>query len=684
MLESPGLRDIHRMKSRPARIPRLPLAACCLALLGLHGGVQALGFGQAGSQAVLGLPLDFAVAVRVEPDEQADAECLRAEVRFGDVQLGTSQVRVQWDPASAGPQRTARVTTLAPVNEPIITVDLTVGCKARLSRQFVAFADPPTVRTPPETQAPTSAAGAQPPSSHRAPSQKASTAAASRQVGPEVAQAAASDASAPAASPRAQASRRSASRPEGARAAPPRAQRPAARPAAPRAATVEQPRLRLDPLDAELFSTPSLQLSMSLGQADPARAEDRQAAAALWRALRTTPEQAALEAERLRQLEQSLEALRQESAATRQAPEGLQASLRQAQAERYANPLVYALLVLSLALAAGLVWIARQRGSGAGAWWRPSAAGSLPADLAAGAAAPVEAPVAATPPVATPPVAPPSPAPSAPSVPVVREAPAAPARPAPVLPASGSEGAQEKVAVEELIDLEQQAEFFIVLGQDESAIELLRGHLREHRDPSPLPYMKLLEIHKRRGDRMAYEEVREEFNRRFNAYVPSWDEDLGIGRSLEDYPAVIERLQGLWETPVRAIEVLQASLLRGDESSKPFDLPAYRELLMLYGIARERVQLESTGEAVDLLLPLDEPQDPYATRLEPSGSMAAGAGVPPERRGESIDVHLDLAAEAAQPPAAPSGPVGPDDSRLIEFEPLELPAPNPEDKDRTG
>lgn len=683
MLESPGLRDTHRMKSRPARIPRLPLAACCLALLGLHGGVQALGFGQANSQAVLGRPLDFAVEVRVEPDELADADCLRAEVRFGDVRLGASQVRAQWDPASSGMQRTARVTTQAPVNEPIITVDLTVGCKARLSRQFVALADPPTVQVPPDTTAEASAAGAQPPSSRRAVPRKASPAAASPQAGPEAAQPSARGAPAPAAPPRAQASRRSGSRPEGARAAPP-AQRPAARPAAPRTATVEQPRLRLDPLDAELFSTPSLQLSTALGQADPARAEDRQAAAALWRALSTTPEQAALEAERLRQLEQSLEALRQESAATRQALEGLQASLRQAQAERYANPLVYALLVLCLALAAGLVWMTRQRGGAAGAWWRPSAAGSLPADLSAGAAAPVEAPVAAMPPVAPPPAAAPSPAPSASPAPVMREAAAAPAKPAPVLPSSGGDGAQEKVAVEELIDLEQQAEFFIVLGQDESAIELLRGHLREHRDPSPLPYMKLLEIHKRRGDRAAYEEVREEFNRRFNAYAPSWDEDLGVGRSLEDYPAVIDRLQGLWETPVRAIEVLQASLLRGDESSNAFDLPAYRELLMLYGIARERVQLESTGEAVDLLLPLDEPQDPYATRLEPTVSTAAGAGALPEGRGESIDVHLDLEAEAAPPPAAPSGPAGPDDSRLIPFEPFELPAPSPDDKDRPG
>ena len=35
------------------------------------------------------------------------------------------------------------------------------------------------------------------------------------------------------------------------------------------------------------------------------------------------------------------------------------------------------------------------------------------------------------------------------------------------------DGAPRDVSVEELIDLEQQAEFFVVLGQDEAAIDLL-------------------------------------------------------------------------------------------------------------------------------------------------------------------------------------------------------------------
>jgi hypothetical protein len=437
----------------------------------------------------------------------------------------------------------------------------------------------------------------------------------------------------------------------------------------------EQPRLRLDPLDAELFSAPSLRIAGSLGSSEAGTPEQRQAAAALWKALNTTPEQAARESERMRQLEESLAALRQESAATRQALEGLQASLREAQQQRYANPLVYVLLAVCLVLATALVWVARQRGAGASAWWRPSAVGSLPVDLAS---APAPHPLASAP--ATPEaVAPVSPMQEAPVSPAANPEPAAaPAPKAPAAPAAAAladaNAAPEKVAVEELIDLEQQAEFFLALGQDESAIDLLQGHVRDHRDPSPLPFLKLLEIHKRRGDREAYDDTRREFNQRFNAYAPSWDEDLAAGRSLEDYPTVISRLQGLWDSPVRSLEVLQASLLRGDGDAKAFDLPAYRELLVLYGIARDRVQLDATGEEVDLLLPLDEPEDPYATRLEPTIAVPTPAAfdVPSVPDEDKVDVHLDLGPNDAPP------------GNLIEFTPVEPTREGEPGKDRQG
>jgi hypothetical protein len=166
------------------------------------------------------------------------------------------------------------------------------------------------------------------------------------------------------------------------------------------------------------------------------------------------------------------------------------------------------------------------------------------------------------------------------------------------------EGAARDVSIEELIDLEQQAEFFTVLGQDDAAIDLLVDHLRQTGGGSPLPYLKLLEIYHRRGDRDRYERMRTRFNHRFNAYAPEWGVDLQAGRALEDYAGVVPRLQQLWARPLDAMAELEALLFRKSRGAL-FELPAYREVLFLYALARDLLDRESAdGGNVDLLLPL--------------------------------------------------------------------------------
>ena len=192
---------------------------------------------------------------------------------------------------------------------------------------------------------------------------------------------------------------------------------------------------------------------------------------------------------------------------------------------------------------------------------------------------------------------------------------------------------------EELIDLEQQADFFVVLGQDDAAIDLLMGHVRSSGGASPLPYLKLLEIYRRRGDREAYERIRSRFNRRFNAYAPDWDADMQHGRSLEDYPETISRLQALWATPTRAMATLDASLFRRNKTDETFDLPAYRELLFLYSVSRDLA--EHGGGApladVDVLLPLND--DPNA---EPISHLSATSAKEDFKSSDMATLPLDL------------------------------------------
>jgi hypothetical protein len=175
------------------------------------------------------------------------------------------------------------------------------------------------------------------------------------------------------------------------------------------------------------------------------------------------------------------------------------------------------------------------------------------------------------------------------------------------------------MSVEELLDLEQQAEFFTVLGQDDAAIDLLQEHLRGTGGTVPLPFLKLMEIYQRQGDREAYERLRERFNHRFNAVAPAWGTDQSSGRTLEDYAAVIGRIQSDWARPVDAMATLETLLFRGDDGDL-FDLPAYRDVMFLYMLAHD-IAAGDSGRAprVDVMLPLgsDRPASAAARPVAP-------------------------------------------------------------------
>jgi hypothetical protein len=181
---------------------------------------------------------------------------------------------------------------------------------------------------------------------------------------------------------------------------------------------------------------------------------------------------------------------------------------------------------------------------------------------------------------------------------------------------------RRELTVEELIDLEQQADFFTVLGQDEAAIDLLMGHVRSSGGTSPLPYLKLMEIYARQGDRDAYERTRERFNQRFNAYAPGFANEIA-GRSLDDYPEVMRQLQSEWADPHAVMETMDALVFRRGGDAVTFDLPAYRELLFLYSIARDLAQMPATPTPVwkhaeDTLPLLTNVPDAYQETHQPT------------------------------------------------------------------
>jgi pilus assembly protein FimV len=611
-----------------------------LALLAAPAAM-AMGFGRTVMATTLGQPLNFFAGVALDVDETLARECVGAEVLVGDSKIAAENVRVTLESARDGGERRVRVTTRTVVDEPIVIVTVMIGCNSQVSRRFVAFVDPPAVNL----------AGAQDesPSPQRVYAQVAPLLDIVRAADASRRRASPDDVASPAAA--SSDSRHTLRRPAPGRrlAAAPAIDRPAslrtARTVPARAVARSDlgsgaaaaplrsaPRLRLEaaapftPPPASAVARPALVAAQTAPL--PGLAGEQTAVQALADAATAA---LARERDRIQLLEAGLARLRSDSQAQQKTLGALQARLRQTEGERYANGLVYTLtagLVFFALLAAAFYalrprqrrrarWFdaaAQQRGgSPAGARPTAAAAGHIdtrtpavsqhPSQWSEGPASilPVTAPATIGGLEVTTVLAPQS-----------HYARMAEAGESANAGASANAARNASPSMEELIDLEQQAEFFVVLGQDEAAIALLGAHLRETGGGSPLPYLQLLEIHQRRADRASYEEVRQRFQKHFNAFAPDWSSDLHFGRSLEEYPQAIARLQALWPTPLHAMQSLDSLLFRRTETDDTFDFPAYRELLFLYSIARELAgNVETDFGSIDLFLPLeDAPTEP--------------------------------------------------------------------------
>ena len=593
----------------------------------------AMGFGRTASATTLGQRLDFAADLALDGNETLERRCVRAAVEIGDAKVAPENLRVTLESGSRNGDRRVRVTSRVAVDEPVVNVEITVGCTSQMSRHFVVFVDPPALhlaQTAPE-----------PP---LAP-QRVET-----QVAPLLDIVRAADASQRRAAPQSGAHHVVAAAP------PRRTARTFAPPRAP------GPRLSLESATALAApaapAAPAAAVSAATASAAPPAEADAARADAI----------AALAAERaqLQELEAGLTRLRQESQAQQKTVAALQARLREAEGGRYANGLVYTLLAgaLFFAFLSAAFWALRPRQRRRARWFEAQArqlraTGGSPSSNTARTTA---SPDARQPAISQHPSqweqpsahgALPLTAPAtigglevttvlAPQSHYARLAearvPANGAAPAATLRSGSS-------SMEALIDLEQQTEFFVVIGQEEEAIALLERHLRENGGASPLPFLQLLEIHQRRGDRASYEKVRQAYRQCFDAFAPEWSADLHFGRALDEYPPVLARLQALWPTPLYAMQALEGLLFRRSENDDAFDFPAYRELLLLCAVARDLAgHVDAEAASIDVFLPLDGPVT--ATRID----RDFGADVDLDVSGWPDDLAAE--AEAIQRPLA--------------------------------
>jgi hypothetical protein len=403
-----------------------------------------------------------------------------------------------------------------------------------------------------------------------------------------------------------------------------------------RAAATTQSRLVMEPLDNWLESPTTLRLSNELNLPDvPATPEQRDLAQAQWKALSMRPEDLLKEGARMAVLSEELAQFRTQAAQDRAAARQLIERLEKEKSERYSGTLVYLLLGLLVVMAALAAWIATrlrmvslqaqdawaaavaQQQPRSGEQEEPpmdSVGVSLPAPLAV---APGMPPDTAHPDPAVPEL-------PLPLVPAAAAAPVAPVDLSDVFQPAPPPAVQPALLInpEELFDLQQQAEFFVSVGEHDQAIGVLKKYIATNEATAPAAYLELLRLYRSLSRVDDFNQLRAQFHRHFNALLPEFAGINRPGRALWAYPEVLARIEAVWSHE-SVLPLLDSLLFRsGDAPSERFDLAAYDDLLLLNAIARTTPPSARGAppprERTTPLAGADEPELPTVPEAGPS------------------------------------------------------------------
>lgn len=616
-------------------------------LLGATGSSLAVSLGRMQGATIVGRPFDVTLTAQFDSAEGIAAVCVAADIFFGDAQIPSNRVRIVTVAGAKTGDALIRIQTAAAVDEPVVTVYIREGCSQKNARKYVILAEFVSDSASPATLT-TGEVMASSPVVVQLPSMRDAGSVAGTLAGAARAKSATSGARKQTFNPKAVASSAAASDERLAGAATPRVVLPSAhltaRAAVEPARKSSRARLKLDVLDIAAERDPVLRFSSELLTMPSTNALQRATAIALWQALNAQPQDLLRDNQRLKSLETDVASMLTQSRKTEVAVTQLRAQLEQARSERYSNWLVYvlgALLLLASVLGGGLWTRSRRQNSelSSGPWWRRrldaqaeletpgsehhdiestvqhlktnsgwatgSAWSSPDCDLGAGensgSAGTLE-----------------------------------PAERPGTLSSSDSQsfspsqlGTPRVVNAEELSDVQHQADFFMSLGRFDKALDVLHHHITENEETSALAYLDLLDLYHHLNRKVDYELLRKDFNEIFNAQVSAFDQYNPESHGLEFYPSALSRIVSLWPTP-RVLDVIEETIFRKPGSNGDvFDIAAYRELLLLYAIAKEVVE-------------------PPAQVIEPHGSTGGSES------GFSSTSSQPLSAQLKEPPALQS------------------------------
>lgn len=563
------------MKNRVSDATRLLVAW----LLSGTFSAQAFTLAELRGSVTIGRPLDVTVQVQPSAGEEVSANCVTAEVLYADTRQ--TNARLSLIPASAmSPATVLRVQVAADVNEPVVTVLVRATCGSSTQRRYVLLADfPATVNLTPSAVAavavtPAAVLPALAPTlttlvRSSEPTTKTARTLQRRKLKPAPLSGAATPAQ----------QRKTATRAAG------------------------QAVLKLDPLD--IFSDRMDMLDAAMVFAPT--------------------EDTLLHSRKIAELEQDVKTLRALASSNDAKLSDLRLQLQQAQASQvpvWVLPGIGILLLLCMLALGWLLWQQRRlaREQDLSQWWQnrdlvtPTAPEAVDSNRVE-TQPPTVAPVAV---VVAPAVA------AAPALHKVFPGTVKPEGAAPVhrtldidlddvLLSKPLPGALDipnasaplethhirHISVEPILDIRQQAEFFVSLGQSDRAMSILKQQIATSTQPNPLVYLDLIALYHTLGMKTEYHESASLFNQLFNGIMPDFVAFNAQDGGIENYPETINQLTALWPR-TEALVFLNACIFNDPHTQthtqtqtqprQRFELTAFRDLLLLDAMADDLTQ----------------------------------------------------------------------------------------------
>jgi hypothetical protein len=624
---------------------------------------EALTLGRVRGAALLGKPLDLSVLVQYAADEDVSSACFEADVQYGDTPLERSRISVTTQPGSQPNSQVVRITSSAGVDEALVRLTLRAVCAPKASRQYTLLSDVVSdlAGAAAVARIATSAEAVDRPTGASTMAGSAKPVAAAPAVPVTTASTGAAQARPAAVAPRQVVQQKA--RPSVKQAMPATHAIASSKGSPVNAAALEDLQRRVDEI------------------------AQRQAGSSADEALKSEA--------RTKALESDIRGLQLVTAKNQQNIQMVATALENQASQDYTRPLAYGLGGLLLACLAALAYVAqRMRSSGfsAAPWWsgEPGQAPSQAALAAARATVPGALGTHHSRPVGLDAASAKARDTSQGSGPASLEAnPDTGAgtvsmdftAPAPVLlaePHAGdlaraarpdfapsAPGNMKSINTREMLDVRQQAEFFMALGQHDEAVRLLESSIRGSADCNPLVFLDLLKIFHTLSRRADFERYREEFNAQFTGRIPPYASFLSEGNGLDAYEDICNQIVVLWPTEY-TIDYIEQCLVRlpEDDPEQGMDLEAFRDLLMLYGVLKRLDQGYDSNLAPFSTSRSEQSQNaPLVAVMTAPLPITPAGGFDAATAPMDIDLDLDLNLDELGDPVLPSP-----QNNLIDFD----------------